>query len=273
VRAWSPRDRFASVKSMDADRGKKAVDLYLELLKRCLTRCGEEGAFLADAFAGAAQADRARRGLAVHPDADTMVGWARLENIRQCAERVLAAGVPGDFIEAGVWRGGSCIFMAGILDAHGVDDRRVWLADSFAGFPELDRTEHPQDALLGTKEFSEVLGVPLAVGQDEVRQRFQRYGLLSERVRFLPGFFDDTLASAPIDRLALMRLDGDYYLSTRQALEALYPRLSVGGFCIVDDYLMIPTCRRAVDEYRRTHRITDRLCQVDWNAVYWQRTA
>lgn len=250
-----------------------AVDLYLDLLKRCLTRQSDGEAFLGAAFGGAEHAERARRGMAVHPDADTMIGWDRLANIGACVRDVLAAGVPGDLIEAGVWRGGSCIFMAAVLRAYGVTDRNVWLADSFSGFPEVDSERFPEDAMLGTAEFAAALGVPMAIAVEEVKQRFRRYGLLSEQIRFLPGFFADTLPDAPVERIAVMRLDGDYYQSTYQALDSLYPKLSPGGWCIVDDYLLIPTCRRAVDDYRREHGIGEPLRKVDWNAVCWRRAA
>ena len=82
----------------------------------------------------------------------------------------------------------------------------------------------------------------LAVPEEEVKANFRRYGLLDDQVRFLPGWFKDTLQDAPIDRIAVLRLDGDLYESTIQALDALYPRVSPGGFCIIDDYLAVKAC-------------------------------
>ena len=84
---------------------------------------------------------------------------------------------------------------------------------------------------------------------EEVRERFARYGLLDEQVRFLRGWFRDTLPSAPIERLALLRLDGDLYDSTYDTLAALYPRVSVGGYVIIDDYDAVDECREAVHDY------------------------
>ena len=95
----------------------------------------------------------------------------------------------------------------------------------------------------------------LNVGADEVRHNFERYGLLDDRVKFLVGWFKDTLPTAPIDQLAVMRLDGDMYESTIEAIEALYPKLSPGGFCIVDDYgSNASQAGAAVDDYRKAAR-------------------
>jgi O-methyltransferase len=111
----------------------------------------------------------------------------------------------------------------------------------------------------------------LAVSVDEVKANFQRYGLLDDQVRFLVGWFRDTLPTAPIERLAIARLDGDMYESTIQALDALYPKLSVGGYLIVDDYGAIASCKQAIDDFRAAHQIDDKIHEVDWTGIYWQR--
>lgn len=100
---------------------------------------------------------------------------------------------------------------------------------------------------------------------------FQEYGLLDQQVRFLKGWFRDTLPKAPIERLAVLRLDGDMYESTREALEHLYPRLSPGGYLIVDDYHVVPGCRRAVDEFRKQRHVTEKIVDIDGSGVFWQR--
>src|SRR5262245_31896942 len=161
----------------------------------------------------------------------TMVGEKRLDNLHACVEAVLRDGIPGDLIETGVWRGGSVILMRAILAAHGVTDRSVWVADSFAGLPKPDAGKYPADAGDRHWTYDE-----LAVSLQQVRANFGRYGLLDDQVRFLPGWFKDTLPSAPIEKLAVARLDGDMYESTMDALEALYPKLEPGGFLIMDDY-------------------------------------
>jgi O-methyltransferase len=198
--------------------------------------------------------------------AHTMIGYRRLRNLQDCVERVLADGVPGDLIETGVWRGGSCILMRGVLAAHGDTERTVWVADSFAGLPPPDPARYPVDA--GDTHHQQPL---LAVSLAEVQENFRRYGLLDERVRFLRGWFRDTLPGAPIDRLAVLRLDGDMYESTMEALTVLYPKLSPSGFCVVDDYGVIEGCRAAVEDYRREHGIVEEIVRVDSAGVYWRR--
>jgi O-methyltransferase len=198
--------------------------------------------------------------------ADTMIGHLRLDNLQFCIETALAEGVPGDLMETGVWRGGACIFMRGVLAAHGVTNRRVILADSFEGLPKPDSTKWPADQ--GDRHHT--FAPYLAVTQTEVENNFRRYGLLDGQVVFLKGWFADTLPSAPVAQLAVLRLDGDMYGSTMEALVHLYPKLARGGFCIIDDY-GLPGCRQAVDEYRRKNNITGELTVVDWTGRYWRR--
>ena len=170
--------------------------------------------------------------------------------------------VPGDFIETGVWRGGSTILMKAVLKAYGDTTRIVWVADSFEGLPKPNAALYPADVLDQHHTFEE-----LAVPMEEVAENFRRFCLLDENVKFLKGWFKDTLSSAPIKRLALMRLDGDMYESTMDALLALYPRLSIGGFVIIDDYGCIEACRQAVDDYRNKQNIQDKLIPIDWSGV------
>ncbi len=199
--------------------------------------------------------------------AETMIGLQRLDNLQACVEDALANGVPGDLIETGVWRGGATILMRAILKAYGVEDRRVWAADSFEGLPPPDPGRYPQDK--GDWLYTlEDLAVPL----DQVKANFVRYGLLDKQVRFLEGWFRDTLPEAPIGRLAVVRLDGDMYESTMDALVYLYPKLSVGGYLIVDDYGALRGCRQAVHDFRDTHGITEEIWPIDWSGVFWQRS-
>ena len=197
-----------------------------------------------------------------------MIGLKRLDS-QSCLEDVLTHGVPGDLIETGVWRGGSTIFMRAILKAHGVTDRRVWVADSFEGLPPPDSKTFPADE---GSEFhtARQLAIPL----EQVKSHFERYGLLDDQVRFLKGWFRDTLHVAPIDRLAILRLDGDMYESTMQALEPLVPKLSVGGYIIVNDAeSAVPACRQAVQDFRQANNIREPIVPIDWTGVYWQRSA
>ena len=210
--------------------------------------------------------EQRRRGKATHPHAQTMIGIARLENIRQCVKSVLDDGIAGDLIEAGVWRGGAAVFMRAILKAYGIEDRKVWLADSFRGLPEPNPEKYPHDR--GDAHYQNEW---LAASLDDVKATFRAYGLLDAQVAFLEGWFRDTLPGAPIQRLALMRLDGDMYESTMDGLAALYPKLSLGGYVIVDDWGVLPNCRRAVNDFRAANGVVEPIREVDGTAVYWRR--
>ncbi|HEX8453200.1 MAG TPA: PqqD family peptide modification chaperone [Longimicrobium sp.] len=199
----------------------------------------------------------------------TMVGMERLDNLEYCARRVFADGVPGDFLEAGVCQGGAAIFMRGLQVALGEENRRVWLADSFEGLPppthEVDRA--------WDLDWSEERQPWLACDLDAVQDNFRTYGLLDEGVRWLRGWFSETLPTAPVERLAILRADADLYQSTREILDSLYHRVSPGGFVVIDDYGAIDACRRAVDEFRAEHGIIDPIRRIDWTGVYWRREA
>lgn len=194
----------------------------------------------------------------------TMIGRARMRNLRHLLTRAIVEKVPGDVIETGVWRGGACIYMRAILAAHGDPDRRVFVADSFKGLPPPDEAQFPPDAKDKHHTFEQ-----LAISREEVEVNFRRYDLLDERVVFLEGWFKDTLPKAPIEKLAILRLDGDMYESTIQALHALYHKVSPGGFVIVDDYVL-PPCAKAVDDFRTRHGIMAPLQEVDGAAVWWR---
>lgn len=199
--------------------------------------------------------------------AHTMIGLKRLDNIQFCVETAIREKVPGDVIETGVWRGGACIFMRAILKAHGDTERAVWLADSFAGLPPPDAGTYPAD--VGDPHHT--FGDYLAVSRQEVEENFRRYDLLDGQVRFLEGWFKDTLPKAPINRLAVLRLDGDMYESTTQALESLYDRVSPGGFVIIDDYHLEP-CKQAVTDFRSRRSINDAITDIDGMGVFWRKS-
>ncbi len=197
--------------------------------------------------------------------APSMIGAKRMESLRQQCERVLAEGVPGDFVETGVWRGGACIMMRAVLKAYRDTQRRVIAADTFAGPPAPARgSEADKAADFHDNKF---FAVPL----EEVKSNFARYGLLDEQVIFLKGLFRDTLPSAPVSEIAVLRLDGDLYEATMDGLNHLYGKLSRGGTLIVDDYFLFESQREAVDEYRAKHGIADPIVQVDHFGGYWIR--
>jgi O-methyltransferase len=248
-----------------ADQSHVARELYLDLVVKSVSNLiygplpvdpWNDGLFKPDAPPG-----RDRRS-----PAHTMVGISRVENVRALAQRALDLGIPGDFIEAGVWRGGCCILMRGVLAASQVHDRKVYVADSFEGLPAPKPHQFPRDA--GATWHT----VPdLVVSLDDVKANFARYGLLDDQVIFVKGLFSDTLPSIDAGPFALIRLDGDMYESTYVALQSLYPRLSAGGFVIIDDYGAIEACRHAVMDYRAATGIVADIRQIDRTGVWWQK--
>lgn len=194
----------------------------------------------------------------------TMVGHARLDNLQHCIEQVLDRNVPGDLVEAGAWRGGATIFMRALLRIRNVTDRTVWVADSFEGLPPAD----PANPKETGPDFSQVRY--LKVSLDEVKASFRRFGLLDDQVRFLKGWFQETLPEAPIDRIAVLRLDGDLYDSTMAILKSLYRKVVPGGYVIVDDYRSWAPCKQAVDDFLAGNGIEVEMLPIDWTAVYWR---
>ena len=197
---------------------------------------------------------------------ETMIGARRLDHLQRCVEIVLANAIPGDLIEAGVWRGGAAIVMRAVLAADQIADRTVWLADSFEGVPSPDPRRHPADAGYRLHRYPE-----LAISIEHVRANFARYGLLDDQVRFVEGRFRDTLPTLSGHRWSLIRVDGDLAESTHDSLQNLYPSLSPGGFVIVDDYGAVRACRQAVDEFRAIRRVREPIEYIDESAVFWRR--
>jgi hypothetical protein len=199
-------------------------------------------------------------------DAVTMIGFQRLSNLEFCIKDVIENNIEGDLIETGVWKGGACIFMRAILDIFDVKDRKVWVADSFRGLPSSNAELYPDDEGIALNEFEE-----LAISKDDVKNNFKKYNLLDDRVEFLEGWFKDTLPEAPVSKLSILRLDGDLYESTIDALFYLYPKLSVGGYCIIDDWGAIEACKRAVKDYRKFFGINGQIHKVDGTGVFWKK--
>ena len=285
----------ASPSVISVESAHPEINLYIELLKKSLLRYGlPEREFLPDKIPGRrgpfAQAIRhIARIVLKRPQlqfgyevpfsaelrdvgkdwpssAETMIGLRRLENVQYCVEQVIDKQIPGDLIETGVWRGGTTIFMRGLLKARGVTDRSVWVADSFQGLPPPDAAKYPAD--IGDAHWSVK---QLSISLKQVQDNFRRYDLLDEQVQFLEGWFRDTLPTCAANKFAVVRLDGDMYESTMDGLRWLYPKLTKGGYIIIDDYGAVPACKRAVEDYRRQFNLTEPIEHVDWTAVFWQK--
>jgi O-methyltransferase len=253
------------VSNRDAERFR-VIDRYLTLMQKCLTGSIYEDPPL-DVL-GQKKFDQELRhyGWDWPSVAHTMIGYKRIENVRLLTESVLGEKVEGDLIETGVWRGGACIMMRAVLNAYGVTNRTVWLADSFEGLPKPNVDLYPADKGDEFHSFAE-----LSVSVAEVKANFEKYGLLDAQVNFLAGWFKDTLPLAPIEKIALLRLDGDMYESTMDALKYLYPKVSIGGYIIVDDYHVVAGCKQAIHDYLNQHSLAPKLNEIDGVGVYWRK--
>lgn len=196
--------------------------------------------------------------------AHTMIGEKRLANVRNLVESVLGNNVSGDFVEAGVWWGGACILMRAVLNVYCVKDRYIWLADSFEGLPSPDEERYLADKGDIFHAYPE-----LSVSLDQIKRNFEKYGLLDEQVKFLRGWFKGALPTAPIEKIALLRLGGDMYESTMDALSALYERISIGGYVSVDDYNVVEGRKKAVHDFLLSKQLSPDIQEIDGVGVYW----
>lgn len=235
------------------------LDSYFNLLCGALTRM----LFLTDPQ----QIEHRRYGLDWPTDAETMVGERRLQNVFQLCQDTIMYNVPGDFMECGIWKGGCIIAMGAVIQKLGMGQfRRVWAADSFQGCPPPSPDKYPCDRCDRHHTFDF-----LTVKRADVEASLKRYGIRTD-VQFLEGWFKDTLPG-PVERLAVLRLDGDLYESTIQCLDALYDKVSPGGFVIIDDYGAVPGCKQAVTDFRVKRGLDDAsypLQPIDWTGVFWQ---
>jgi O-methyltransferase len=236
---------------------------YLDLLKRSITnyhQLGEEASFEKFRIVSHYDVQHGQWKIGRRARPLTLLTKSQLDLVEKAVLMVEEQGVHGDFIEAGVWRGGVIILMRALLDAYEIKDRKVFAADSFAGIPKNVRVrDDPVD------QWSDRWVAPLG----EVRQNIARFGLLDDRIRFVPGFFSVSLKSLAGERFALVRLDSDSYESVEISLEHLYPLVPKGGIVIIDDWHLVG-CRQAVETYRSKHGIDDTIVTHDGNA-YWMK--
>lgn len=211
-------------------------------------------------------AEKRLNGLDWPANAESMIGIKRMENIEHCVTDVINNNIEGDLIETGVWRGGATIFMRALLKALEVKDRNVWVADSFEGLPKGNSDKYEYDK--GDKHH---VYEELAVSLEKVQNNFKKYDLLDGQVKFLKGWFKDTLPTAPIQKIAVLRMDGDMYESTMDALVNLYHKVSVGGYIIVDDWVAVKGCKAAVEDFIKASNIKAEIIPIDFSAVYWKK--
>jgi len=193
----------------------------------------------------------------------TMIGIKRLTNVENSLDYIRTNNIDGDIIETGVWRGGCCIFMQLYLALYQMS-KNVFVADSFEGLPRPDIARYPQDS--GDVHYTYE---NLKISLEEVKNNFIAYNALGDNVFFLKGWFKDTLTNnEQIQKLSLLRLDGDMYGSTMDVLTSLYPKLTDKGVIIVDDYCL-GGCKLAIHDFKTSQNITDQHTQVDQCGIWW----
>lgn len=186
----------------------------------------------------------------------TMCSDARLRGLYRAVHHVVAQDIPGDIVECGVARGGSAALMGLTLRKLG-SNRRLWLFDTFEGLPapsDADPDFHIANRYTGT-----------CIGRlEEVRANFSRLGIV-DGTNFVKGLFEDTLPTAPIERIAVLHIDGDWYRSVRACLQCLYEKVSPGGVIQFDDYGYWKGARKAVDEFLAERNILGPLSRLDFS--------
>ena len=203
-----------------------AVGLYLDLLKKALRRT----VYTVEASEEAKRRSPEETFITSNGLRFRGCRWRGPIIFQFCIDDGVKSAVAGELIEIGVSRGGATIFMRAILKTRGVTDRLVWVADSFEGLPEPDAGRFPIEAETHNGALMTKVYGRFAADLEAVKSNFRAYGLLDGQIRFLKGWFKDTLPSAPISALAVMGLDGDYYESTMDAVTN--DKLSVGGYAI-----------------------------------------
>jgi O-methyltransferase len=241
------------------------------MLRRLLGRRAEEPAEASGPDHDALTTSPEDRAILDRAGPFTMTGPARLQALIDAVRHVVAEDVPGDFAECGVWRGGSVLAMILVLQEMGVDDRDIHLFDTFEGMTAP--TEHDVSPLdppaLETwqkadgRAWNELFDSAI-FNEDDVRRTLLETGYPGERLHFVKGPVEETLPAATPERLALLRLDTDWYESTRVEMEHLYPRLSAGGVLIIDDYGHWEGAARAVEEYFGREGDRPLLTRIDY---------
>jgi len=191
----------------------------------------------------------------------TLVGAERIHNLYLLARRIDEEQIPGDVVECGVYNGGTAAVLARVA-THSRMGRTVWLFDSFQGMP------HVTDA--DGEDAREWVGKALG-SEQHVKELLRKTGANLDRVRIVPGLFQDTFPSIQIPQIALLNLDADWYESIKLCLERFYDVVVPGGFVSIDDYGHWQGCRQAVDEFFQKRGLTYQLQKVDYTAHWFQK--
>lgn len=197
----------------------------------------------------------------------TLTSVERMIALSNAITHIAKNNVPGDIVECGVWRGGSMMLTALTLISHRDTHRTLHLYDTFEGMSPPTNVDIDFDGRTAQSQLDNdpgMTGVGCKAGIDEVRANLERTNYPTGNIRFIKGRVEDTIPQQAPESIAVLRLDTDWYESTRHELEHLYPRLSVGGFLIVDDYGHWKGSRKAVDEYFANRNEQPYLHRIDY---------
>ena len=195
----------------------------------------------------------------------TLIEKSGLDNIEYLLTKIKDGNIEGDFVETGVWKGGAVIYAKAVIDTLELDSK-VYVCDSFKGLPPPDpKYKTDEHDIHHTKDF-------LRVSKEKVQENFNRFRLLDDNVIFVEGWFSDTMPElkTKIDKIAILRLDGDMYGSTIEVLENLYDLVSDGGYIIIDDY-SLTGAREATDNFRKQRNIESQLISCNHTIYYWKK--
>lgn len=243
---------------------------YKDILKKLIRRCGYDLVrrnVKHDRFPVEATDTDRQIALSVAPY--TMTSPERVWSVINSVKYIVANDIHGDFVECGVWRGGSAMAIAYKLKELGVSDRTLWLYDTFSGLT----TPSPKDIEAHSGKSAEALLEENAIenennflctaSKNEVSTNMLATGYAASNIRLIEGDVLETLNREVPEKIAMLRLDTDWYESTKKELQELYPRLANGGVCIIDDYGYWRGSRAAVDEYFSENKINVLLHPID----------
>lgn len=195
-------------------------------------------------------------------DAITMIGLKRINNLHKMLDYVRENNIEGDLIETGVWRGGSVIFMKLYCQIYNID-KKVFVCDSFEGLPKPSGRFDQDD---GDTHYQHN---ELAISLEEVKNNFRKYKCLDDKVLFIKGFFSETLPNnGLIEKLCILRMDGDMYESTYDVFYSCYDKLVKNGVCIIDDYCL-SGARLCTEDFRKSKGINDPINVIDKCGIFW----
>ena len=202
----------------------------------------------------------------------TMTSIQRMYSLYCSVNYILARGIEGDFVECGVWRGGSSMLVAKMLVNRNINDRKIFLYDTFEGMSEpthADVSINDNDAkvLMDQNVNNKETSVWCLADLNDVKRNLKSTAFPESNLVYIKGKVEDTLpANVPSGKIALLRLDTDWYESTKHELEVLFPMLAENGVLLIDDYGHWKGCRRAVDEYIEKNKLTVLMNRIDYTA-------